>query len=419
MQTTMSRSGILGITAPILSFLRSLENRASASCLPRALGKTARSARRRRSPAPARWSLPPRNSRAQLHDHRCLHYRQVRRLVDDDPPRQIYSARACVPPVTLSLVWRRRLAGRRPRSSGDVSAEGARDVTEAGAQLKILHVVGTRPNFVKAAPVMRALDGRAEQILVYTGQHYDAEMSAAFFADLDLRSPDVDLAVGSGPPGVQTGRIMTRLEPVLDRCAPDACVVYGDVTSTLAAALVAAQHRVPLAHVEAGLRSRDRSMPEELNRILTDQVADWLFTPSREADDNLAREGIPADRVERRLPLPADVGAALVAALRSRPPTSSPDVIFVTARPPYRQLSGSTVSDIAERALRRAGVTVPRPGAHVFRHTVASQMVCRDVPMKTIGDLLGHARLETTTIYAKLDRETLATIALPWPGGAR
>ena len=163
--------------------------------------------------------------------------------------------------------------------------------------MKILHVVGTRPNFVKAAPVMRALDGRAEQILVHTGQHYDAEMSAAFFADLDLRSPDVDLAVGSGPPSVQTGRIMTRLEPVLDRCAPDACVVYGDVTSTLAAALVAAQHRVPLAHVEAGLRSRDRSMPEELNRILTDQVADWLFTPSREADDNLAREGIPADRV--------------------------------------------------------------------------------------------------------------------------
>ena len=124
-------------------------------------------------------------------------------------------------------------------------------------------------------------------------------------------------------------------------------------------------------------------------------------------------------RRERRLPLPADVGAALVATLRSRPPTNSPDVIFVTALPPYRQLTGSTVSDIAERALRRAGVTVPRPGAHVFRHTVASQMVCRDVPMKTIGDLLGHARLKTTTIYAKLDRETLATIALPWPGGAR
>ena len=111
--------------------------------------------------------------------------------------------------------------------------------------------------------------------------------------------------------------------------------------------------------------------------------------------------------------------APLVAALRSRPPTSPPDVIFVTARPPYRQLSGSTVSDIAKRALRRAGVTVPRPGAHVFRHAFASQMVRRDVPMKTVADLLGHARLETTTIYAKLDRETLATVALPWPGGAR
>ena len=122
---------------------------------------------------------------------------------------------------------------------------------------------------------------------------------------------------------------------------------------------------------------------------------------------------------ERRLPLPADVGAALVAALRSRPPTSPPDVIFVRARPPYRQLSGPSVTDIAKRALRRAGVTVSRPGAHVFRHTFASQMVRRDVPMKTVADLLGHARLETTAIYAKLDRETLATIALPWPGGAR
>ena len=129
--------------------------------------------------------------------------------------------------------------------------------------MKILHVVGTRPNFVKAAPVMRALDGRAEQILVHTGQHYDAEMSAAFFDDLDLPRPDVDLEVGSGPPGEQTARIMSRLEPMLDRHGVDACVVYGDVTSTLAAALVAAQRRVPVAHVEAGLRSRDRTMPEE------------------------------------------------------------------------------------------------------------------------------------------------------------
>ena len=120
---------------------------------------------------------------------------------------------------------------------------------------------------------------------------------------------------------------------------------------------------------------------------------------------------------QRRLPLPADVGAALVATLRSRPPQSPPDVIFVTALPPYRQLAGSSVTSIAIRALRRAGVIVPRSGAHVFRHTFASQMVRRDVPMKTVADLLGHVRLETTAIYAKLDRETLATIALSWPGG--
>ena len=124
-------------------------------------------------------------------------------------------------------------------------------------------------------------------------------------------------------------------------------------------------------------------------------------------------------RRERQLPLPADVGAALGDALRSRPPASPPDVIFVTARPPYRQLRAASVTSIARRALRRAGVTVPRPGAHVFRHAFASQLVRRDVPMKTVADLLGHARLETTAIYAKLDRETLATVALPWPGGAR
>ena len=122
---------------------------------------------------------------------------------------------------------------------------------------------------------------------------------------------------------------------------------------------------------------------------------------------------------ERRLPLPADVGEALVATLRSRPPTSSPDMIFATALPPYRQLSGGSVTCVAQRALRRVGVTVPRRGAHVFRHTIASQMVRRDVPMKIVADLLGHARLRTTAIYAKLDREALATIALPWPGGAR
>ena len=163
--------------------------------------------------------------------------------------------------------------------------------------MRILHVVGARPNFVKAAPVMRALRGRAEQMLVHTGQHYDAAMSRALFGDLGLPRPDLDLQVGSGTASMQTGRILLRLDSLFPCYQPEACVVYGDVTSTLAAALSAVQHGVPVAHVEAGLRSYDRTMPEERNRILTDHVANWLFTPSQDANDNLAREGVDSGRV--------------------------------------------------------------------------------------------------------------------------
>ena len=163
--------------------------------------------------------------------------------------------------------------------------------------MRILHVVGARPNLMKAAAVMRALAGRAEQTLVHTGQHSDFEMSEVFYGELGLPRPDVDLQVGSSAPSVQMGRIMLRLEPVLDRYPADVCVVYGDVTSTLAAALAAAHRGMPVAHVEAGLRSHDRTMPEERNRTLTDHVADWLFAPSRDASDNLAGEGVPAARV--------------------------------------------------------------------------------------------------------------------------
>lgn len=158
-------------------------------------------------------------------------------------------------------------------------------------------MVGARPNFVKAAPVMRALAGRAQQTLVHTGQHHDAAMSQVFFDDLDLPRPDLDLGVGYASATTQTGRVLLRLGPVLARERPDACVVYGDVTSTLAAALAAAQHGVPLAHVEAGLRSHDRTMPEERNRVLTDRLAEWLFTPSPDADDNLANEGADSSRI--------------------------------------------------------------------------------------------------------------------------
>lgn len=165
--------------------------------------------------------------------------------------------------------------------------------------MKICHVVGARPNFMKAAPVVRVLAERAgvHQMLVHTGQHYDVNMSDVFFQELGLPAPDVNLEVGSGSHARQTAEIMTRLEPVVVEKKPDLVVVYGDVNSTVAAALVCSKLLVPLAHVEAGLRSFDRTMPEEINRLLTDQVADLLFTPSPDGDENLLREGIAPAKI--------------------------------------------------------------------------------------------------------------------------
>jgi UDP-N-acetylglucosamine 2-epimerase (non-hydrolysing) len=164
----------------------------------------------------------------------------------------------------------------------------------------ILHVVGARPNFMKAAPVIAALRSRgASQLLVHTGQHYDAAMSDVFFHELGLPEPDVNLNVGSATHSVQTAEVMVRLEPVLVERRPAWVVVYGDVNSTVAAALVAVKLGIPVAHVEAGLRSFDRSMPEEINRQVTDQIADLLLTPSEDGDANLAREGVASCRIRR------------------------------------------------------------------------------------------------------------------------
>lgn len=211
--------------------------------------------------------------------------------------------------------------------------------------MHLLHIVGARPNFMKAAPVMRALGDRARQTLIHTGQHYDREMSEALFGELALPEPDVNLAVGSDEASVQTGRILIRLDPLFERYRPDVCVVYGDVNSTFAGALAAAQRQVPVAHVEAGLRSYDRTMPEELNRELTDRVAEWLFTPSLDADENLVREGIPTTRIHRvgnvmidtlvRLLPHADTGAVRQ---RLGIPARAPYVLVTLHRP-------STVDD--------------------------------------------------------------------------
>ncbi|HEV2912823.1 MAG TPA: UDP-N-acetylglucosamine 2-epimerase (non-hydrolyzing) [Pyrinomonadaceae bacterium] len=166
--------------------------------------------------------------------------------------------------------------------------------------LKVLNVVGARPNFMKVAPIveeMKRREGEFMPLLLHTGQHYDEGMSDAFFRDLRLPVPDVYLGVGSGSHAAQTASVMQAFEPVVLRERPDWVVVVGDVNSTLACALVCAKLGVRVAHVEAGLRSRDRTMPEEINRILTDQLADLLLTPSRDADTNLLAEGIAPERI--------------------------------------------------------------------------------------------------------------------------
>jgi UDP-N-acetylglucosamine 2-epimerase (non-hydrolysing) len=165
--------------------------------------------------------------------------------------------------------------------------------------MHILHVVGARPNFMKAAPVLRALATfpHGKQTLVHTGQHYDAAMSEVFFRQLEMPEPDFNLGVGSGSHSEQVARVMLALEPILVDSRPDLVLVYGDVNSTVAAALVCSKLGVRVGHVEAGLRSRDRTMPEEINRLLTDQLADLLFTPSSDGDENLLREGIERSRI--------------------------------------------------------------------------------------------------------------------------
>jgi UDP-N-acetylglucosamine 2-epimerase (non-hydrolysing) len=164
--------------------------------------------------------------------------------------------------------------------------------------MSILHVVGTRPNFVKAAAVFRATaDLGLKQVLVHTGQHYDTKMSDVFFEELGIAEPDEFLNVGSGTHAQQTAAIMTGLEPVLLRRNPTIVLVYGDVNSTVAAALVCAKLGIMVAHVEAGLRSFDRTMPEEINRLVTDQISDLLLTPSEDGNRNLEREGIGAEKI--------------------------------------------------------------------------------------------------------------------------
>lgn len=182
----------------------------------------------------------------------------------------------------------------------------------------VLCVVGARPNYMKMAPLMRAFRAHPalpRAVLVHTGQHYDYAMNGKLFADLRMPAPDINLEVGSASHAVQTAEVMKRFEPLIDRYAPSCVIVAGDVNSTIACALVASKRGVPVAHVEAGLRSFDRSMPEEINRVLTDQISDLLYTTEAAAADNLLREGIAAERIHF-------VGNLMIDSLRDALPIS-------------------------------------------------------------------------------------------------
>jgi UDP-GlcNAc3NAcA epimerase len=192
---------------------------------------------------------------------------------------------------------------------------------------KFLTIVGARPQFIKASPLSRELRRQHQEVLVHTGQHYDYGMSAVFFEELGLPAPDYELGIGSGPHGAQTGAMLAAIETVLMMERPDAVVVYGDTNSTVAGALAAAKLHIPVAHIEAGLRSFNRAMPEELNRVLTDHLATWHFAPSEVAQRQLEDEGIVAgvsvvgdimydavllhrERAAKCSPFPANVGLA-------------------------------------------------------------------------------------------------------------
>lgn len=231
----------------------------------------------------------------------------------------------------------------------------------------IAFVVGARPNFIKAAPVVTALRALSDEVqveLVHTGQHYDEEMSDAFFHELDLPAPDVSLGVGSGPHGAQTARAIEALERTFVERGPSLVVVVGDVNSTLAGALAAAKLAIPVAHLEAGLRSFDPLMPEEINRKLTDHVASLLLTHSQSADDNLIAEGIDAERIHLVGNSMIDTLMRHVDAARAREPWRAFELTphgyaLVTLHRPALVDDGELLASALEELARLARATGP------------------------------------------------------------
>ena len=219
--------------------------------------------------------------------------------------------------------------------------------------MHILHVVGARPNFMKAAPVLRALAARgARQTLVHTGQHYDRNMSDVFFTQLAIPEPDFNLGVGSGSHAQQTAQVMTAFEPVVLETKPDVVLVYGDVNSTMAATLVCSKLLVRIGHVEAGLRSFDRTMPEEINRMVTDRLADLLFTPSEDGDINLGNEGVPPEKIHLVGNVMIDSLVRLLPAAMKVPRNGLPDqYALVTLHRPSNVDDSESLKSILESLL--------------------------------------------------------------------
>jgi UDP-N-acetylglucosamine 2-epimerase (non-hydrolysing) len=228
----------------------------------------------------------------------------------------------------------------------------------------VLHVVGARPNFVKAAPVLRAIERRGiRQTLVHTGQHYDRNMSDVFFTQLEIPEPDVNLDVGSGSHAQQTSEIMRRFEPVVLEYKPDIVLVYGDVNSTVAAALVCSKLLIPVGHVEAGLRSFDRTMPEEINRVVTDRLSDLLFTPSEDADAHLLREGVAEENIHRVGNVMIDSLVRLLPAARRCSTNGFPDrLALVTLHRPSNVDDSKNLQEILDvliKASQRIDIVFP------------------------------------------------------------
>jgi len=274
-----------------------------------------------------------------------------------------------------------------------------------------LHIVGARPNFMKVAPVLNALTRKdnVKQTLVHTGQHYDVNMSEVFFQQLGIPEPDVNLAVGSGTHATQTAEIMIRLEPVLLDRQPDLVLVYGDVNSTVATAMVCAKLGVRVGHVEAGLRSFDRTMPEEINRLVTDQLADLLFTPSEDGDENLRREGISAEKIFCVGNVMIDSLVRLLPAARKTATGGLPDsYALVTLHRPSNVDDNSSLKGILEVLLE-----VNRELAVVFPTHPRTRQRIEDFGLNT-----GQLRLVDPLPYIDfLALQTRATVVITDSGG--